>query len=193
MKPTVPRGQAKGAEAFSLPELLLALALALVVTTVVVRGLMSAGQAGERLALLMRERVVQRRTLALVRAEMGVARSWAAGTGAGAECALGGRTPVLQLELEGRRITYSLGSAPSPIWRGRVLMRCGPAYGLWGDLSTGAAQNRVVLDGLAAEGLKVESLAPGVARLQLRQELPLSGGALLPLALETRVAALPSH
>ena len=179
------------AAAFSLPELLLALALALVLATVVVRGLMGAGQAGERLGLLMRERLVQRRTLALLRAELEAAQSWAVGSGAGAECALGGRTPVLLLEAEGRRITYSLGAAPSAIWRGRVLMRCGPAYGLWGEWSAGVAQNRVVLDALAPEGLVVEQENPGVARLRLRQELPLRGGVVLPLGLETRAAVRP--
>jgi type II secretory pathway pseudopilin PulG len=179
------------AGAFSLPELLMALALALVVATVVVRGLMGAGHAGERLALLMRERLVQRRTLALLSAEVGAAQSWAVGTGVGAECGLGGRTPVLQLEAEGRRITYSLGTAPSAIWRGRVLMRCGPAYGLWGELSAGAAQNRVILDAMAPQGLRVEQEAPGVVRLRLRQELPLSGGTVLPMELEMGAAALP--
>jgi len=179
----------KRPEAFTLAEVMVALALALVVAAVVMQGLIASGRSGERLALLLRERTFQRRTLTLLRTELGAAQSWQAATGVGAACSLAGRTPVVQLEVEGRRITYSLGTAPSPIWRGRVLMRCGPAYGLEGELSNGAAQNRVVLDGLAAGGLQVVQEAPGMLRLQLRQELPLRGGAVLPLHLEMLAAA----
>lgn len=167
----------------------MALALALVVAAVVVKSLVASGRGGERLALGLRERAFQRRTLALLRAELGAAQRWQLGTGVGAACSLAGRTPVVQLEVEGRKITYSLGAAPSPIWRGQVLMRCGPAYGLAGELSAAAAQNRVVLDGLAPGGLQVEQEGPGVARLRLRQEFPLRSGARLALALETRAAA----
>ena len=54
----------------------------------------------------------------------------------------------LQLTTTAGVITYSRGASPSSIWRGEVVMRCGPAYGLDGLLSAGAAQNRVVLDQL---------------------------------------------
>ncbi|MFM7237560.1 MAG: prepilin-type N-terminal cleavage/methylation domain-containing protein [Cyanobium sp.] len=179
----------KRAAGFTLAELLVALALALVVTGVVVQGLITAGRSGERLALLLRERAVQRRTLAMLREELAAAQRWRPATGLGATCSLGGRAPVLQLEVEGRWITYSLGAAPSPIWRGQVLMRCGPAYGLGGELSSGAAQNRVLLDGLAPGGLEVEEEAPGVMRLKLRQAFPLRSGGQLPISLEMRAPA----
>jgi len=179
----------KRPEAFTLAEMMVALALALVVAGVVMQGLIASGRSGERLALLLRERTFQRRTLALLRTELGAAERWEAATGVGAACNLSGRAPVVQLEVEGRKITYSLGAAPSPIWRGRVLMRCGPAYGLEGELSSGAAQNRVVLDGLAAGGLQILQEAPGMLRLRLRQELPLRGGTVLPLNLEMLAAA----
>lgn len=182
----------KGA-AFSLAELVVALALALVVAAAVVQGLMASGRNGERLALLLRERTFQRRTLALLRGELGAAQGWQANTGAGAACNLAGRRPVVQVVVEGRRITYSLGAAPSPIWRGRVLMRCGPAYGLEGELSSGAAQNRVLLDGLAPDGLLVQAETPGLLRLRLRQEFPLRSGALLPITLEMRAPAPASQ
>lgn len=182
----------EGARAFTLPELLLAVAVGLVVTAVVTQGLMRAGQGAQRMALVLRERLMARRTLALLRDEFGAAQSWQAGTGSGAACGLGGRTPVVQLEAEGRRITYSLGAAPSPIWRGLVLMRCGPAYGLDGELSGGAAQNRVVLDGLAPGGLQVERVAPGLVRVRLRQEFSLRDGSVLPLQVEIRAAAASS-
>jgi hypothetical protein len=57
-----------------------------------------------------------------------------------------------------------------------VLLRCGPAFGLYGEPSAGAAQNRVLLDGLAAPGLRAERLERGQLRLQLEQQLPLPGG-----------------
>ena len=61
---------------------------------------------------------------------------------------MAGREPVLQLTTTAGVITYSRGASPSSIWRGEVVMRCGPAYGMDGRLSSGAAQNRVVLDQL---------------------------------------------
>ena len=65
-------------------------------------------------------------------------------------CNLAGRQPWLQiLGIDGSITTYCLGPPPSAIWRGQVLMRCGPAYGLDGQIKAGArSQNRVVLDGL---------------------------------------------
>ncbi|MFN9622540.1 MAG: type II secretion system protein J [Cyanobacteriota bacterium] len=154
---------------FSLPEALMGLAAGLTLTVVLVQGLVAATQSGERLGLLLRERQMARRTLALLRSELALAQSWQVGTAAAAECALGGRTPVLALEVGGRWITYSVGEAPSRIWRGQVLMRCGPAYGLSGELSGGAAQNRVLIDGLVSEGVEVESQGLGVIRLNLRR------------------------
>ena len=65
-------------------------------------------------------------------------------------CNLAGRQPWLQiLGADGSVTTYSLGSPPSAIWRGQVLMRCGQAYGVDGQIKVGTRfQNRVVLDGL---------------------------------------------
>ena len=55
-------------------------------------------------------------------------------------------------------------------------MRCGPAFGLYGEPSAGAAQNRVLLDGLAVPGLAAALEPDGLLRLQLRQEFAPSGG-----------------
>jgi len=67
-------------------------------------------------------------------------------------CSLAGRIPVLHLHTGAGPITYPVGAAPSAIWRGRVLMRCGPAFGLDGLISGGSQTlNRVVIDGLAAK------------------------------------------
>jgi prepilin-type N-terminal cleavage/methylation domain-containing protein len=177
-KTKVARRRPPAEEGFSLVEMLVALAVALMIAAAVIQGLAGASRGGERLMLLLRERQVARRSLALLRSEMGMAKSWQAGpaAGVGAECALGGRAPVLRMETEGRQITYSVGTPPSPIWRGLVLMRCGPAYGLAGEISSGASQNRVLMDGLTSEGLRVEVDAPGVVRLRLEQAFRLRGG-----------------
>jgi hypothetical protein len=55
-------------------------------------------------------------------------------------------------------------------------MRCGPAFGLDGEPSAGQAQNRVVIDGLVSDGLRIEDSGQGLLRLRLEQELPLVGG-----------------
>ena len=132
-------------------ELMLALSLGLLLSGVMLQGLLDEGQNGQRLARLLRERAVQRRTLALIKADL--AQATAISSTPQLEqhgCSLADRLPVLHLSTSAGAVTYSVGSAPSAIWRGRVLMRCGPAYGLDGRLSVGAApQNRVVIDGLA--------------------------------------------
>ena len=130
---------------------MLALSLGLLLSGVMLQGLLDEGQNGQRLARLLRERAVQRRTLALIKADL--AQATAISSTPQLEqhgCSLADRLPVLHLSTSAGAVTYSVGSAPSAIWRGRVLMRCGPAYGLDGRLSVGGApQNRVVIDGLA--------------------------------------------
>jgi prepilin-type N-terminal cleavage/methylation domain-containing protein len=167
----------KREEGFTLIELMIAMALGLVVAGVAMQGLITSGRSGERLALLMRERTFQRRTLALLRSELAAADTKELGTAThpAPACSLAGRTPVLHLKVDEQPITYSVGAAPSGIWRGQVLMRCGPAYGLEGGLSAGAALNRVVLDGLPTGGLEVVEESPGLVRLRLKQEMPLRG------------------
>ena len=180
----------KREEGFTLIELMLAMALGLVVAGVAMQGLIGSGRSGERLALLLRERTVQRRTLALLRSELAAAETKELGTANNPApgCNLAGRTPVVHLKVEGQPITYTVGTAPSAIWRGQVLMRCGPAYGLAGELSPGAAQNRVVLDGVPTGGLEVVEEAPGLVRMLLKQEFPLRGSS-TPLKIQSEMGA----
>jgi type II secretory pathway pseudopilin PulG len=137
--------------AFSLLELLLALALGLVLCGVMLQGLLADGQTSLRLSRLVREKDNQRRTLDLVQRDL--QRSLAVSpvpTAEASVCGLAGRLPVLHLRTQAAPITYSVGAAPSGIWRGQVLMRCGPAFGLDGATNwASASQNRVVIDGLA--------------------------------------------
>ena len=138
---------------FSLVELMLSLSLGLVLSGVMLQGLMAEGQTGARLVRLVRERAWQRRTLELVKSDLAQAAAVSAAPELETHgCNLAGRQPVLHLRTAAGPITYSVGAAPSAIWRGRVLMRCGPAFALEGGLAAGAqAQNRVVLDALAAD------------------------------------------
>ena len=136
---------------FSLVELMLSLSLGMALSGVMLQGLVAEGRHGARFTQLLRERAAQRRTFALVKSDL--ARASAVSSTPELEqhaCGLSGRVPVLHLNTAAGPITYSVGRAPSSIWRGRVLMRCGPAFGLDGGLSLGSkALNRVVIDGLA--------------------------------------------
>jgi hypothetical protein len=138
---------------FSLVELMLSLSLGLMLSGVMLQGLMAEGQNGTRFSRLLRERAAQRRTLELVKGDL--ARALAVSAAPEQEqhaCGLSGRIPLLHLITVAGPITYSVGRAPSSIWRGRVLMRCGPAFDLNGGLSVGSnALNRVVIDGLAEQ------------------------------------------
>ncbi|MFM7514726.1 MAG: hypothetical protein ACKO3F_15495, partial [Cyanobium sp.] len=90
----------------------------------------------------------------------------------GPACSLTGRKVVLQLGTASGLITYSEGPASEPIWRGRVLLRCGPAYGLDGALAAGPTQHRVLLDALAAKGFTTQSgPKPGLLEISLRRDL----------------------
>lgn len=124
----------------------------LLLCSAMLQGLLADGKHSQRLSRLLRERAVQQRTLALVKGDL--AQADAVSEAPEAEqpsCSLAGRRAVLHLHTAKGPITYSVGAAPSAIWRGQVLMRCGPAFGLDGLLTAGSqAQNRVVIDGLAA-------------------------------------------
>ena len=136
---------------FSLIEMMLALSLGIGLSGAILQLLISESDLGLRVNRLLRERSVQKRTLALIRDD--VQRSSRISTNPELEqhaCNLAGRIPVLHLSTTAGPITYSAGAAPSAIWRGQVLMRCGPAFDLQGQPSIGSsAQNRVVIDGLA--------------------------------------------
>ena len=141
--------RARGDAGFSLLELLLALSLGLVLSAVALESLLADGQRSQRLGQQFRQRSEQRRLLALIDSDALAATALSADPDPQRSlCSLAGREPVLQLTTAAGVITYSRGDPPSSIWRGRVVMRCGPAYGMDGRLSAGAAQNRVVLDQL---------------------------------------------
>jgi hypothetical protein len=162
----------------TLVELLLGLSLGMALFVTLLQALLLHSRSSERLVRLVRERGVQRRTLALLRSEILRAERLDLGESPTLQpaCSLSGRRPVLHLRTAQGTISYTIGSPPSAIWRGQVLMRCGPAYGLDGEPSTGSSQNRVLLDGLASGGFAASRSGPGHLRLQLRQQFPLLDG-----------------
>jgi prepilin-type N-terminal cleavage/methylation domain-containing protein len=165
----------KGEQGFSLVELLLALAIGCGLSGVILQALVAEGATSQRFGRLLRERAVAQRTLELVRGDLLQSGGLADPAVLAPACNLAGRTVVLHLapaagNSDAVPITYSLGKPADPIWRGRVLMRCGPAYGLHGELGSGTAQNRVVLDALATgEGFRAQPDGPGLLRLELQQ------------------------
>ncbi|MFM7314633.1 MAG: prepilin-type cleavage/methylation domain-containing protein [Cyanobium sp.] len=176
--PALPAEGREASRGLTLLELLLGLALGMMLFVTLLQALLLQGSGNERVVRLIRERGVQRRALALLRSE--VLRATRIELGSTSllmpACPLSGRRAVLQLQIPQGTVTYSLGTAPSPIWRGNVLMRCGPAYGLDGEPSAGASQNRVLLDALTSGGFVASRPAPGQLRLRLLQRFPLLEG-----------------
>lgn len=158
--------------AFTLVELLLALTLGVVVCAAMVQLLLSESRGTALLVQRLRAGLEQRRVLELIREDVQRSSSVSLAAVSPSACSLAGRAVVLHLEGGATPVTYSVGSPPSAIWQGQVLMRCGAAFGLDGQASAGMALNRVVLDGLPAGGLRVLSLAGGRLELELHQELP---------------------
>ena len=144
----------------------------------------------------------QRRSLELIRDELGLAHGWMLDPAVSEHwsCPMSGRRPVLAIATQeadaqargDRVIVYSVGSAPDAIWRGQVLMRCGPAYSLDGVPNLrGAFQNRVLLDALPNDIGSGFTARPHpqwpVLELEIEQQLPSSSG--VPRSLRSRLAA----
>ena len=168
---------------FTLVELLLSLSLGSMLFVVLLQLIGADLRLGSSMASRLRESAKQRRTLELIRAELAIGSGWQVDPDVSHQwpCGMTGRQPVLAIGLDGshanasaQTIVYSVGAAPSPIWRGQVLMRCGPAYGLNGVIRAGGrAQNRVLLDGLPKESLGFQARLDHqskVLHLELEQE-----------------------
>jgi type II secretory pathway pseudopilin PulG len=169
---------------FSLVELLLALGLTLIICGGIAQIQVGLQRSADLAMRVMRERRFQDRSLDLIRSD--VLRSQAIGLDGAATgpCGLGGRQSVLELQTEAGTIVYSQGPPPSSIWRGKVLMRCGPAFSLTGEASLGQFQNRVLIDGLQSEGFTAKNLDG--TRLQLHLS-PRVYGSRWPIVLENGI------
>ncbi|MCP9926354.1 prepilin-type N-terminal cleavage/methylation domain-containing protein [Cyanobium sp. CH-040] len=165
---------------FTLVELLVTLLLGGLVSAALLQLLVGDLRHVGRLGRWLRERQAGERALELMRGELQRAEAvtlQAAVVPLPVGCSLAGRDFVLQLQGRNRSgqsvaVLYSRGAAPSAIWRGDVLMRCGPAYGLDGEWSDGTAVSRVLIDALPPrDGFRVVGTAPGVLSLELTRQL----------------------
>ena len=140
-------------QGFSLVELLLALGLGLTLSAAMLRLLLGSSDTSQAISRWMRETSVQQRAIALLEHDLRTAQQISPDPLHDHHaCPLSGRLPVLHLSLASGSVTWSIGAPPSGIWRGQVLMRCGPAYRIDGTMATeSSAQNRVVMDGLSAQ------------------------------------------
>ena len=172
---------------FTLIEMLLSISLGSMLFVVLLQLIGADLRFGSSMASRLRESVQQRRTLELIRGELAIGSSWTVDPASSPQgaCGLAGRQPVLAISLDSSSthsssptIVYSVGAAPSAIWHGRVLMRCGPAYGLDGVIrSDGEAQNRVLIDDLPQEGLGFQARQdPHSKVLHLALEQEAGGG-----------------
>ena len=189
-------------DGFTLLELMLSLSLGALLFALMLRLIGADLQLGRAMALRLSESSRQRRSLELIREELGSAHGWMVDPPVSNRwpCRMNGRRPVLAIATQqadaqaraDRAIVYSVGSAPDAIWRGEVLMRCGPAYSLDGVPNLrGAFQNRVLLDALPNDIGSGFTARPHpqwpVLQLEIEQQLPSRSGA--PRSLRSRLAA----
>ena len=181
----------QGSTGFTLLELLLALSLGTALFVLLLRLIGADLRLGSAMAERLQTTGLQRRTLELIRDEVAIGHGWMVDPPLSSTwpCRLSGRRPVLAIVMDpgdpdargDAVIVYSVGQAPSAIWHGQVLMRCGPSYGLDGVLNLqGAFQNRVLLDALpAAPDAGFEAVPDSnlpVLQLQIEQVLPAASG-----------------
>ena len=163
----------RAAKGFTLVELMLAALLGCLLCGVAFQLLFAETRQGGSLAESLHLKQWQRRTLELVKSDLERGSSWQIDPDVTADwpCALAGRQPSLVITPRdgSHPVVYSLGPAPSAIWRGEVLMRCGPAFDLHGGIRSGSHyQNRVVLDGIDRFQLHQPSGLP-VLQMELEQ------------------------
>ena len=161
---------------FTLVELLLAAGLGVVFCGLAAQLLIGDLAHGSALARRLQLRRLQRRTLMLVKGDLSDADNWQLQPAFDPNwrCSMAGRQPLIAISTaEGAAaVVYSLGPPPSSIWRGQVLMRCGPSFDLQGQPNLeGSYQNRVVLDQVEAFLLEQDPQLP-LLRLEIQQRLP---------------------
>ena len=163
----------RAAQGFTLVELMLAALVGCLLCSVAFQLLFAETRQGGSFADSLQLKQWQRRTLQLVKGDLERASRWQIDPDPSGSwpCALADRQPKLAITPRDGSdpVVYSLGSAPSAIWRGEVLMRCGPAFDLHGGIRNGSRyQNRVVLDGVERFELHQPSGLP-VLQMQLEQ------------------------
>ena len=167
-----------GGGGFSLVELLLVAALGVGLCGVAFQLLLGEARQGGALAQRLMVRRLQRRTLQLIKGDLADAKRWQLQPDPQPDwsCPMAHRDVLIAIHpVHGSApVLYSLGSAPSGIWRGKVLMRCGPAFDLQGrSRASSTYQNRVVLD--AIDTIKLHQPL-GLPVIEMELEQLLNGG-----------------
>ena len=163
---------------FSLVELLLVAALGVGLCGVAFQLLLGEARQGGALAQRLMVRRLQRRTLQLIKGDLADAKRWQLQPDPQPDwsCPMAHRDVLIAIHpVHGSApVLYSLGVAPSGIWRGKVLMRCGPAFDLQGrSRASSTYQNRVVLD--AIDTIKLHQPL-GLPVIEMELEQLLNGG-----------------
>ena len=163
---------------FGLLDALLSACIGSVLAMGLLQGLLADARITQRFSRQIQERQNQARLFDLLRSDLSLATAISAHPEQEIPaCSLAGRQPVLHLSTASGPITYSVGAPPSSLWRGQVLMRCGPAYGLDGTVAAAAtAVSRVVLDALRAPTEPARGCPSLLAATEGAQELNRSGG-----------------
>ncbi|MEY3930045.1 MAG: hypothetical protein RLZZ516_1755 [Cyanobacteriota bacterium] len=140
----------KCSSGFTLAETLVALCVGCLLSAVMLNGFRLQMQMQKQMLQQVRERTWLKRALDRIARDVKAADNISSDpTPTASEstaCALEGRTPVMKLTPTtpiNLSIIYSVGTAPSPIWRGTVLMRCARD-------PSGVISNRVLIDQLAS-------------------------------------------
>ena len=128
------------------------MAVATTAVTVLPRFVVGVGGSVSLAERLMVRRL-QRRTLQLIKGDLADAQHWQLQPDPQPDwpCSMAHRDVLIAIHPAhgSAPVLYSLGSAPSGIWRGQVMMRCGPAFDLQGrPRASSTYQNRVVLDAI---------------------------------------------
>jgi type II secretory pathway pseudopilin PulG len=163
---------------FSLVELLLVAGLGVVLCAVALQLLLGEARQGGALAQRLILRRLQRRTLELIKGDLADAQSWQLQPNPQPDwpCPMAHRDVLIAIhQADGSLpVLYSLGTPPSGIWRGQVLMRCGPAFDLQGrSRASSSYQHRVVLD--AVNTIKLHQPL-GLPVIEMELEQLLKGG-----------------
>ena len=166
-------------QGFTLVELMLAVLMGCLLCGVAFQLLLAETRQGGSLAESLQLKQWQRRTLELLKGDLERASSWQIDPDPSGSwpCALAGRQARLAITPRDGSdpVVYSLRPAPSAIWRGDVLMRCGPAFDLQGGIrSSSRYQHRVVLDGVDRFELHQPPGLP-VLQMELEQRARLGG------------------
>ena len=174
-----PKHRDGGGAGFSLVELLLVAALGVGLCGVAFQLLLGEARQGGALAQRLMLRRLQRRALQLIKEDLAQAKTWQLLPDPQPDwpCPIANRDVLIAIHpAHGTApVLYSFGTAPSGIWRGQVLMRCGPAFDLQGRSRVSSSyQNRVVLD--AIETIKLQQPL-GLPVIEMELEQLLNGGA----------------